>query len=176
MLNLRKKVYLRFGKWAKSERSGVGESYRRMVLARTGVDMPATEHGVSVYDIKFEKGFIIPDAYGGISTFYDILDDAREGKRPIYLVTGTRARFSTWYDDKYRSFRSEGSDGEPLLRNVEIVRKVKPWEIWHPEVAGYYPGSPSHREWKALPDMPNSRRESILGRVPYRRFEADESG
>jgi len=158
-----KRLYLRFGKIPKSGRSGISEGYRTMVRARTGTDLPEHELGVSVYNITFEKGFIIPDAYGGIEGFYELMEDAHargRSRSPIYLVTGKRARASVWSsrDNKWHTIVVEGSDGEPLLRDVEIVREVSPKEIWHPEIAGDYPGSPTHAEFAALPETPRRPR------------------
>jgi len=120
-----KKLYIRIGEIPRSGRSRVGEGYRLSRL-RFG-SVPEFERGVSVYEAEFdrERGkWVIPayfiDSY--LLGLCDLLMDAVNGRRKIYLVTGRRVR------------NAEGSDGEPLLRDVKIVGELSPTEVYNREV------------------------------------------
>lgn len=104
--------YIRFGDIPEGERSGSSKG--------------VTEAGVSVYEARPVHGqweVIAPDTYTGklgLSELMDDLfhdyatDDPRVG-RPVYLVTGRVV--------------GHGSDGEPLLRDVEIEDQLEYWNL-----------------------------------------------
>lgn len=119
------KFYIRIGKIPRLGRSRVGDAYRAS-RARFGGRLPEFERGVSVYEAEFdhERGkWVIPaywiDSY--LTGLCDLLMDAVNERRKIYLVTGRRVR------------DAEGSDGEPLLRDVKIVRELSPTEVYNRE-------------------------------------------
>jgi hypothetical protein len=96
--------YIRFGDIPKGERSTIWN-----VETKVG-----KERGVSVYDCLLEneevKGIVlpIPITEQVLNTFLSIV---KYDDRPCYLVEGDCV--------------GRGSDGEPLLRNVEIVKQIK---------------------------------------------------
>ena len=96
--------YMRFGDIPKGERSTVWN-----------VETPVKkERGVSVYNCLYVDDDIIgvvlplPITEGALNTFTNIV---KYDDRPCYLVEGDCV--------------GKGSDGEPLLRNVKIVKQIK---------------------------------------------------
>lgn len=95
-----KGVYLRFGKPPEGGRSTNGYTGRK-------------EKGVSVYNVRIADGrwSIVDDGSGG-ATQESIIDDAN---RSILLVTGDEV--------------DQGSDEEPVLTNVRVLKELNPNEI-----------------------------------------------
>jgi hypothetical protein len=111
---MRGEYYIRFGKWPENERS------------RNGIN-GELEEGVSVYHVNFdldEGRWAIESSVdeatitGTMSSlFYD------KPYRPIYLVQGDEHEYAM------------GSDGEPLLRNVRLIRELDRQDVFCP---GYF--------------------------------------
>ncbi len=111
-------LYIRFGKYPKSERSrmGLGDEWVRELGGKR------TEEGVSVYRtrVRGDKLLLIDSnsnkaiyQYHGFNplVFADAINSG-----DIYLVTG-------------KKLKNTGSDGEPLLVDVFPIRKLSPDEI-----------------------------------------------
>lgn len=96
--------YIRFGDIPRNEHSGV---YRGEVKI-------GEEIGVSVYSAIIDEeenislGIPLPINKDTLDTFVHLMEYEN---RPCYLVTGRLV--------------GKGSDGEPLIRNVRIIRKIK---------------------------------------------------
>lgn len=114
--------YIRFGLWPKDERSHIGEAFRRQrawVYNAIGQSQEEFEAGVSVYPAKWDdtkKRWVIPTF--AIDSYIMSLDELISRKTDIYLVTGDEQD-------------EEGSDGEPLLRNVKLVKKLDYCNIYN---------------------------------------------
>ncbi len=97
-------MYVRFGEIPNDERSGV---YHAGVLERK-------EEGVSVYDAKIdEHGNVsvcipLPINRNTLDTFRNLTEYEN---RNCYLVNG--------------EYVGKGSDNEPLIRNVKIIKKIE---------------------------------------------------
>lgn len=94
--------YIRFGNPPSNERSGI----------YSGETKIGEEEGVSVYNAVFQGGryhIVMPHKITRkfMDTLYGILEDGRD----CLLVNG--------------DFFGFGSDGEPLLRNVRILRRIQ---------------------------------------------------
>lgn len=111
------RYYVRFGKWRKDERS---QNY----LASKHAGEPVLEPGVSVYHAAYEiqeNRWAIADGIDH-DTITGTLESLMYGKdREIFLVTGTELRQS-------------GSDGEPLLKNVKLVKQLALDDIYVPDI------------------------------------------
>ena len=100
-------LYLRFKDLPTNERSGIYNN--------TGETKIGEELGVSCY-----RGVVIDDKVYIImphkqsTTYYWLLEEYNKGKIPLYIITGEEV--------------GKGTDDEPVLRNVKIVRKIKNWE------------------------------------------------
>lgn len=99
-------IFVRFGEWHPSETS------RNYALG-------GSEDGVSVYDVVWNaraKRWNVkmpPESdnpWGPADTFWTLLKEAETGADPIFIVRG-----DVW---------GVGHDGEPLLRNIKIERKI----------------------------------------------------
>lgn len=97
------KLYIRFGDIPNNERSNVFDS-----------DGNATnqERGVSVWDVIILDGKYKPvlpknPSDEAITDYHQLLSS----DRPIYIVTGSE-------------LSHKGTDGEPLLRDVEVVKEL----------------------------------------------------
>lgn len=112
------KLYIRFGKYPKSERSrmGLGDEWEKELGGKK------TENGVSVYRARAEGNkFALIDSnpnkaiyqYHGFNPTI-FADSINSGD--IYLVTG-------------KQLEQTGSDGEPLLKDIFPIRKLSPDEI-----------------------------------------------
>ena len=101
---MEKLKYIRFGDIPKDELS----------IKWDGDNYVHAERGVSVYNCLYVGDDIIgvvlplPITKQALDTFTGLV---RYDDRPCYLVTGDCV--------------GRGSDGEPLLRNVEIVKQIK---------------------------------------------------
>ncbi len=102
--------YIRFGEIPENERSGIGRSPTWVHhLYRTSDE----EEGVSVYMARWmpsTEQWTIEDC-GNYSTLDHLIHEASEGTRQIYIVTGDEQP-------------EPGIDGEPLLRNVKIIKTI----------------------------------------------------
>ena len=111
--------YLRFGLWPENERSGI-------YLNSPGKPI-GYEPGVSVYPAHYDedKGRWIIDDWGGTVYYYPSLDslisDAEDGDREIFIVTGDE-------------LEQDGTDGEPLIRNVKLHKKIQITDIYNAEL------------------------------------------
>lgn len=100
-------LYLRFKDLPDHERSGIYNN--------TGEEKIGEELGISCY-----KGVVIDDEVYIImphkqsTTYYWLLEEYNKGKIPLYIITGDEV--------------GKGSDGEPVLRNVKIERKIIGWK------------------------------------------------
>lgn len=74
------------------------------------------------------------------ATFDELLAAHENEGLPVYLVTGRRVRepyLDTW-TGRWRTGTAEGSDGEPLLRDVRIVCKLSIADVWFaPSMQGF---------------------------------------
>jgi len=114
--------YIRFGQWPKDEKSKIGESYRRSkawIYNAIGEKQPEFEVGVSVYGAEWDdkkQRWVIPTL--GSDSYVASLDELIDRRLPIYLVTGDEQD-------------EPGTDGEPLLRNVKLIKELKYSEIYN---------------------------------------------
>lgn len=117
--NIFVKYYVRFGLWPDNERSGIGEAYRRIHGG------PAYEEGVSVYEASWDdrKRRWLLWANDETFSFAPTLDAVLSEKRDIFLVTGDEV--------------GVGTDGEPLLRNLKLIKKLSARDIFNPEVYSF---------------------------------------
>lgn len=104
-------LFIRFGEWHPTERS---RNY-----ARGG-----TEDGVSVYDVAWrskEKRWDVrmpteaDNPHGPEDTFWTLLKKAEAGEDPVFILKGDVV--------------GVGHDGEPLIRNIRVVKKVDPKDL-----------------------------------------------
>lgn len=103
MIDKRKREYIRFGKIPDNEQSNI---YRHGELV-------GKEIGVSVYDCCYNRGkyciiYPNPSNEDTICDFSGFM--FYTPRSPIYLVTGEEVGI--------------GSDGEPLLKNVKIIKDI----------------------------------------------------
>ena len=96
-------LYIRFGEIPEDERSG---TYWR------GERKPGCLDGVSCYECTPDRKLVFPSPMTEhtADTFYGFFAYGKQN-RPVYLVKGDRV--------------GTGPDGEPLIRNVEIVEELK---------------------------------------------------
>lgn len=104
-----KRLYIRFGDVPTNERSKI---YR-------GEEEIGIENGVSVYPAYYDAngnitlGLSLPITPTSLHTQQHLLE---YDDRPCYLVTG--------------DYIGKGTDGEPLIRNIEILKEIKRKELW----------------------------------------------
>lgn len=97
-------MYLRFGDIPSDEKSRVWR----------GEELIGYENGVSVYDViigedgKISVGFPLPAIESTLDTFIGFI---KYQNRPMYLVDG--------------DFVGRGSDNEPLIRNVKMIKEIR---------------------------------------------------
>ena len=100
-------MYLRFGKIPENERSGIYKGD----LGKVG-----EERGVSCYrGVVIDNKVYVIMPHMASSTYYWLIDEYNRGKTPLYIIDGEEV--------------GEGSDLEPLLRNVKIIKEIFDWEI-----------------------------------------------
>ena len=97
------RYYLRFGEIPENEESGIWQHG----------DFVGKEIGVSVYDAVIKRNNILialplPMTESTLDTFQGFVE---YDNRPCYLVTGKMV--------------GKGKDGEPLLKNVKIIKEIK---------------------------------------------------
>jgi hypothetical protein len=110
---LRGTYYLRFGMWPKNERS-------QNFLIR---DRIVFEKGVSVYHVEYdldEDRWAI-DPTVDEATIAGTMQTLIYSNRPIFLVQGTE-------------LDEEGSDGEPLLHDVKLIKQLSKDEVYCPGI------------------------------------------
>lgn len=114
------KLYIRFGKIPIDEKSKVFYNGEYIVKE---------EDGVSVFDLEYiddRPRIILPiiTTVSGLDCIDGFVRDYLNGsfKEPIYVVTGDLIGY--------------GSENEPLLRNVQIVRTLNPNELF--DVSHYF--------------------------------------
>ena len=93
--------YVRFGLWRKNERS---RNYQKRKL----------EQGVSVFETMKSSKLIVPkigDSDTALSSIAQCIVEAAVKSRTPYIVRGDRI--------------GTGGDGEPLLKNLEIVQELE---------------------------------------------------
>lgn len=108
----KRKVYIRFGDIPENEQSHIGAAPN---IYKALYQKSNKESGVSVYDAEWNASmarWFISDPGNGTS-----LCDLLSLKRPAFLVTG-------------RELKNTGMDGEPLLKDVQIVEEVPYNKIW----------------------------------------------
>jgi len=98
-----RRYYIRFGDVPEDECSTI---YR-------GENAIGKENGVSVYPViifgdKIFLGITLPITRTTLDTFIHLI---RYDNRPCYLVEG--------------DYIGEGTDGEPLIQNVNIIKEIK---------------------------------------------------
>lgn len=145
-IEFKNQIFIRFGKFGKNSKSKVGldSEFRNDVLSGKKF-----ESGLSVYFAKPNKnGWILvePDkkraAYG---LTHNYIGDMIEriflpsiAKGEIYLVKGDLIEIeAVGYDDASESYFSTGtttyevgSDGEPVIENAKIIKRLKPNEVY----------------------------------------------
>ena len=101
------KLYLRFGQIPSNERSSIYKGD----LGKVGEEI-----GVSCY-----RGVVIDDKvyimmpHTASTTYYWLIDGYNRGEIPLYIIDGEEI--------------GEGSDSEPLLKNVKIICEIFDWKI-----------------------------------------------
>lgn len=98
-------LYLRFKDIPPRERSGIYDCDGNKIGEELGV---SCYRGVVIKD----KVYIIMP-HKASSTYYFLIDQYNNHEVPLYVVKGIEV--------------GDGKDGEPLLRNVIIDRKIKDW-------------------------------------------------
>jgi hypothetical protein len=113
--SLKNRQYIRFGLWSDDERSQnhiTGEM----------------EEGVSVYETmwsdEYKRWDVFP-SHQGEETLDSQMEHLVEYSNPIFLVKGDEI--------------GEGQDGEPLLRNVVLIKKLTVYDIFASNL-DHYPG------------------------------------
>jgi len=114
------KVYIRFGKIPRRT-SGVNESYRIAIHARTGHLPPAREKGVSVFPTYFSKvlkRYVILETHGWVASLGELWAEFLDEQTTANLLSG--------------KIVGEGSDGEPLLqaKSIKVLGKLTAEDIW----------------------------------------------
>ena len=122
----RNNIYIRFGKIPKLEQSSIGLDDEM----RAEMGNATHESGVSVYKASMRpngKGYNLLDTnsekakydIGGnyISDMFEEIFKDAIAYGDIFLVTGTK-------------LKQTGSDGEPLLRNVSVIKRLKLSDIF----------------------------------------------
>lgn len=103
-------LYVRFGEIPKSGKSGIGRSPNWIhAMQRTSDE----EAGVSCYWATYHKEtdqWVLEDV-GNVASVVELIAQADAGRRKIYVVTGDE-------------LDEQGTDGEPLLQNVKIVKEI----------------------------------------------------
>jgi hypothetical protein len=124
------RYYVRFGLWRDDERS-------QNFLASREEGHPVWEKGVSAYHADWEmeeQRWAIGDGINENTlngTMDGLFSATAKGKRDIFLVQGTE-------------LEDDGADGEPLLHNVKMVKRLALDDIYVPGVFdpreddGYY--------------------------------------
>ena len=103
---IRENLYLRFGKIPKNERSSIYKIDEKI----------GEEEGVSCYrGVIYEDKVYILMPHIPSSTYYWLIDEYNRGKTPLYIIDGDEVGL--------------GSDDEPVLRNVKIIKEIFDWEI-----------------------------------------------
>ena len=107
---LDKTVYIRYGDWPEH-----GKSKNHLVTKETGKDV--WENGLSVYhcELDIDAGHWEIELSINEDTISGTLSSLYHSNRPIYLVAGEEI--------------GEGSDGEPLLKNVKVLKKLRKDEV-----------------------------------------------
>ena len=105
--NEKKQFYIRFGDIPEGEKSSVWR----------GDEFLGKENGVSVYPAFKHNGNIVLGLSLPITktTLYTLQHLLEYDNRPCYLVIG--------------DYIGNGADGEPLIRNVEIVEEIKDFRV-----------------------------------------------
>jgi hypothetical protein len=98
-------LYLRFKDLPPHERSGIYDCEGNKIGEELGV---SCYRGVVIND----KVYIIMP-HKASSTYYFLIDQYNNHKIPLYVIKGIEIGC--------------GTDGEPLLKNVIIDRKIKDW-------------------------------------------------
>lgn len=100
-------MYLRFGPIPPNERSGIYKGDHGKI---------GEEQGVSCYRgvIVDNKVYVIMPHVAS-TTYYWLIDEYNRGKTPLYIIDGDEVGL--------------GSDDEPVLRNVKIIKEIFDWEI-----------------------------------------------
>lgn len=98
-------LYIRFGEIPEDERS---------IIYQNGEIIVGKEKGVSVWKAIEVSGYyyypLLPENVNE-NTIIDYFDYLIDGNKNVYLVTGNE-------------LETHGSDGEPLLRNVKIIKDI----------------------------------------------------
>lgn len=115
------KVYIRFGLIPKDDRSTI-KSHGEVIGKEIGVSVWECEIKKDKYHMVFPKNPTehTADDFDYMMNLYTENDD-------IFLVTGTEV--------------GKGSDGEPLLRNIKVIRQLKRSEIGNDR---YYQKNPQN--------------------------------
>lgn len=106
--NKHQQLYIRFGDIPPNEKSKI---YR-------GEEEIGTENGVSVYpafedaDGNIVVGLNLPISKTSLHTQQYLIE---YDNRPCYLVSG--------------DYLGKGTDGEPLIKNVRIIKEIKPYRM-----------------------------------------------
>lgn len=100
-------MYLRFGEIPESGRSGIYKGDLGKIGEEIGV---SCYRGVVIDDLVY---IIMPHIQA--TTYYWLLDEYNRGKTNLYIVTGEEIGL--------------GTDGEPLLKNVQVERQIHNWKL-----------------------------------------------
>ena len=102
-----KSLYIRFGEIPLNERSGI---YKNTGEVKVGEELGGSCYRGVVID---DKVYIIMP-HNPSSTYYWLIDAYNRKEIPLYIINGDEV--------------GEGSDGEPLLRNVVVLIEVYDWK------------------------------------------------
>lgn len=114
--------FVRFGELPENGKSGIGRSPNWIAaMYRTSDE----ELGISVYETYQKNGKWVIDApVDSYGTLNELCNDAYEGQRKIYLVSGIRV--------KHKGNFASGMDGEPLIKTAKILKELTLYDIFVP--------------------------------------------
>lgn len=102
---LYKSLYLRFREIPKNERSSIHKTGEKI----------GEEIGVSCYrGVIYEDKVYILMPHIPSTTYYWLIDAYNRKEIPLYIINGDEV--------------GQGSDGEPLLRNIVVLKEVYDWK------------------------------------------------
>lgn len=100
-------MYLRFGQIPQNERSGIYKGDYGKI---------GEEQGVSCYrGVVVDNKVYIIMPHVAATTYYWLIDEYNRDKILLYIIDGDEVGL--------------GSDDEPVLRNVKIIKEIFDWEI-----------------------------------------------
>lgn len=133
----KERYFIRFGDLPKNGRSKLWTAPNLYYTSQVGREYP----GISVYEVvkKRNKWYIITDGINlhGMSGLEQLLQGAKANTETIYLLEGKPVTWNNltkkeqkefeefWPGKGYEDYDLQGTDGEPLLRDIKTVKTLK---------------------------------------------------